>query len=345
MITIREIADLAGVSRGTVDRVLNGRGGVRDSVVERINRIVAEYGYRPNKAARTLASRKKSFLIGVISPSIDNMFFKGVLRGIRAAEKDVGDLGVRLMYREILKFSVAEQLQIIDEMLASDIDALAINPINDPAVIAKLKGLNHEGIAIITFNSDVVGVDRLAYIGCDYDRNGRIAAGLVNLVSQGHAEVAVVLGSLTSLGHSQRLQGFTEAAKSYPGIVVREVVEMYDDEITSYCKVRDLLSKNFNLDAFFFAAGGKEGGIRAILESRQASKLKIITVDIDPLTVNYLKSGVVSATVCQQPYIQGYEAVRQLAMYVVYGEKPVDKFQFTRSEILLRENLEPNLDV
>lgn len=343
MITIREIAELAGVSRGTVDRVLNGRGGVKDSVVERINRIVAEHGYRPNKAARALASHRKSHLIGVISPSVDNMFFKAVLRGIRAAEREVADLNVKLMYREILRFSVTDQLLCIEEMLHSGIDALAINPVNERVVVDKLRELGERGIPVITFNSDVQDTGRLAYIGCDYDQSGRIAAGLLGRICPDGAAVAIVTGSLTSLGHSQRVNGFRQAATAYPGLRVRTVIEMYDDEITSYSKVKELLDGATEIDAFFFSAGGKEGGVRAIRETGSDKRVKVVTVDIDPPTVEFLNSGVVSATICQQPYVQGYEAVRQLAMYVLYSEKPEEEIQYTRSEILIRESLDPSI--
>lgn len=343
MITIREIAELAGVSRGTVDRVLNGRGGVRDDIATRINRIVLEHGYRPNKAARALASHKKTHLIGVVFPSVDNKFFKAVLRGIRAAEKEVADLNVKLLCREITRFSVTDQLLCIEEMLQSGIDALAINPVNERIIVERLREMGEEGIPVITFNSDVQGTGRLAYIGCDYDRSGRIAAGLLGRFCPDGAAVAIVTGSLTSLGHSQRVNGFRQAALDYPGLRVRTVVEMYDDEMTSYSKVGDLLKSGADIDAFFFAAGGQEGGIRAIREAGREGTVKIVTVDLDPVTVEFLKSGIVSATICQQPYVQGHEAVRQLAMYVLYGEKPENEIQYTHSEIMIRESLDPSV--
>lgn len=345
MITIKEIAQLAGVSRGTVDRVINGRGGVKAGVAQRIHRIIAEHGFKPNKAARTLACHRKSYLVGVISPSIDNMFFKGVLRGIRAAEAEVNELGVSLMYREILRFSVRDQLNNLREMLDSGIDALAINPINDPAVIEGLRELNRRNIPVITFNSDVSGVDRLAYIGCDYHRSGCIAAGLLGMVCRGEARVAIVVGSLKSLGHCQRVNGFHEAAAAeYPGIETVMVVETFDDEITSYSRIREKLAGGAGVDAFFFAAGGKEGGIRAIRESALRDRVKIVTVDLDPLTIDWLRGGVVSATICQQPFLQGYEAVKQLAQFILYGERPAELIQYTRSEIVIPQSLVPDAD-
>lgn len=340
MITIRKIAELAGVSRGTVDRALNGRGRVSPDVIARIDAIVAEYGYKPNKTARGLANRKKSFLLGVISSSLDNVFFKNVLRGMHTAEKEAAEFGVSLLYREVSRFSVSEQLRWLDELTERGIDGLVINPINDAAVVDKLHGLRRGGLPIITFNTDVEALDRLAYIGCDYVHNGRIAAGLVALTCNGRATVAAVIGASNILGHSLRLRGFREELAAYPGIALKTTVEMFDDEITSYCKVGELLAANPDIDAVYFAAGGKEGGIRAILESGRRESIRVITVDLDPVIVGHLKSGVVSATVCQQPYMQGYEAVLRMARHLALGEKPASALQFTRSEIVLKQTLD-----
>ncbi len=66
MATMKDIADLAGVSRGTVDRVLNHRGAVNAQTAEKIMEIVRALDYRPNKAGTALAAQKKKYRIGVI---------------------------------------------------------------------------------------------------------------------------------------------------------------------------------------------------------------------------------------------------------------------------------------
>ncbi len=65
-ITIKQIAELAGVSRGTVDRVLNDRGNVKGEIQERVTLIAKQLGYRPNKAGKNLAARKNPIKIGVV---------------------------------------------------------------------------------------------------------------------------------------------------------------------------------------------------------------------------------------------------------------------------------------
>ena len=86
MATIKEIAALAGVSRGTVDRVLNDRGAVNPETAEKIRKIAKELDYKPNRAGLVLAAQKKRLKLGVILFSTGNPFFQDVLAGIN--EKD-----------------------------------------------------------------------------------------------------------------------------------------------------------------------------------------------------------------------------------------------------------------
>ncbi len=82
-VTIKEIAALCGVSRGTVDRVLNKRGHVNPETAKRIEELAVSLGYTPNKAATALASRKKNITIGLIIFSEGNVFFDAILEGIQ----------------------------------------------------------------------------------------------------------------------------------------------------------------------------------------------------------------------------------------------------------------------
>ena len=79
MVTIKEIARLAEVSRGTVDRVLNNREGVSEETAERVRRIADELGYKPNKVGMALAAQKNKFIIGIIVFSRKNPFFDQVI--------------------------------------------------------------------------------------------------------------------------------------------------------------------------------------------------------------------------------------------------------------------------
>ena len=88
MATIKQIAELAGVSRGTVDRVLNNRGSVNANTAARVREIAEKLNYKPNKAGLMLAAQKKNLKIGVILFPDSNPFFSEVLEGVMPRQKN-----------------------------------------------------------------------------------------------------------------------------------------------------------------------------------------------------------------------------------------------------------------
>ena len=100
-VTLQQIADMAGVSRGTVDRALNNRGRIRPEVEQKIKKIAKELGYQPSRAGRALAMAKKNLKIGVILQSARTPFMQEVLKGLEAAKKEVESLGTTVDIRQI----------------------------------------------------------------------------------------------------------------------------------------------------------------------------------------------------------------------------------------------------
>ena len=100
-ITAKEIAELAGVSRGTVDRALKGREGVNPETKERILKIAEEHNYKPNLIGKALVYSNRSVPVAVIMNSIGNSFFEDVKKGMLAAEHEYSDYGIKLNIREI----------------------------------------------------------------------------------------------------------------------------------------------------------------------------------------------------------------------------------------------------
>ena len=116
MARIKDIAELAGVSRGTVDRVLNNRSGVSPQTAEKIKEIAKALDYRPNKAGLALAAQKKKNKIGIVLFSRNNPFFDEVSEGVQAKARELADYGVTTLTRRV-EFDLAAQLAAIDELL------------------------------------------------------------------------------------------------------------------------------------------------------------------------------------------------------------------------------------
>lgn len=337
MARIKDIAELAGVSRGTVDRVLNNRNGVSPQTAEKIKEIAKALDYRPNKAGLALAAQKKKHTIGVILFSQNNPFFDEVMEGVQAKALELADYGVTKLTRRV-EFDLAAQLAAIDELTNEGIQGLLLAPYNHPAVQEKIDALVSMGIPVVTVNTDICGSKRMAYVGSDYIRGGQTAAGLLALMTEGETELGIITGSRNVLCHSERIRGLTETLKtSYPRIHIAKILENHDDEFESYALTKQLLQQNARINAIFFAAAGVFGGCRAIQESGRHPK--VVTFDEVPTTLDMLRAGVISATISQQPRRQGARSLDLLFEYLTSGSLPEQDENFVEHSIKIRENI------
>lgn len=336
-VTVKQIAEYAGVSRGTVDRVLNHRGGVKATVAERVQQIADELGYRPNRAGKALANRKNPIRIGVLLNSVGNAFYDEVREGIEAAKAEYRDFSLRVTLRELKGYTVEEQLSVIDELLTTGVQALILTPINDPIVVERINLLLEQGILIIKLNSDVDGLAKAPYIGCNYQKSGETAAGLLKLFTGGNATVGIVTGSVKMLGHNQRINGFLNGAKAeFASFTLADIVENNDDDEQSYRQTKALLEQHA-LTALYFTAGGVVGGCRAVKE--HAVPPLVICCDDTPEIKKMIQDGIVSATICQQPFQQGYQAIQAIFHQFMTGEFPYGASIFMENQIKIKSNL------
>lgn len=339
-VTIKQIAELAGVSRGTVDRALNHRGGVNPEVEKRILELAKQLDYRPNVMAKALANSRKRQTIGVIVNSGGNGFFDDVLRGIHKASRQAESFKISVILEQLTGYEVHQQLEAIDNMLKREIHGLVITPINDPQIIHKLNQVSSQGIAIVTLNADVTGIDKLAFVGCDYYKSGQTAAELMGLITSGHAQIGIITGSKKMLGHTKRIEGFCKTiSQDYPQSNILNICEAFDNDEIAYEKTKDMLSNDPRINSLYFSAAGIDGGIRAVQEFPER-KLSIITVDATPNIKEYLQHGLIQTTVCQQPYKQGYDAIDYILKKLVDGKKPPRKHMYTQNEIKTKYNLD-----
>ena len=342
MATIKQIAELAGVSRGTVDRVLNQRGSVNPDIKKRIVDIAEAVNYAPNLAGKTLAVKKKQLKFGYIlfGSTSSNPFFYDIIHGIESRAEELKEYGVKVTtkYSPIDKPDM--QVQLINEIVDSGISGLSITPINHPVVVDRLKELTGAGIPVITANSDLPDCGRLAYVGSDYYKSGETAAGMMNMVCGGKAKVGVIIGSPWVLCHSERLAGFKKRIEaSYPQIEIAGLEVNNDDDLDSFVVTQKLFSEHGEINALFLAAAGVVGACRALEELGLQRKIKVISFDTTPSICEMVKNGTINATIAQEPFIQGAKPLSLLLDYLGMDIMPEKEFYYTKIEIKIAENL------
>lgn len=335
--TIREIALMCGVSRGTVDRVINGRGKVHPETEQRILEALEKAGYQKNIVGRALTVRKTNPLIAVILSSEGNPFFDEVLEGIQKAEDELDDYGVKVRVLSMRGYKKAQQLKLI-ESVQEQAAVLVLHPINDRLIIDKVDALYLKGVCTITVNSDIEGSKRILYVGSDYEKGGRTAAGLIRLAAGGSARLGVISGVESVLGHRQRLNGFLDhIANACPGITVLDTRPAQDDVDTAYSETLAMLKQHPDTDTLMVIAAGLQGVCRAVADS--GARVRVFGFDATPASREGMASGLVKAVICQQPFEQGYRAVKAAFDWILTGSLPSDRI-IMENQIRIIENLD-----
>ena len=341
MATIKEIADLAGVSRGTVDRVLNKRGSVNPQTAQKIMEIVHALDYKPNRAGLVLAAQKKNLKLGVILFGEGNPFFDEVTDGIRQKEEDLACYNFTVQIKRV-NVDTLEQLQAIDEFVKEGINGIAISPTNDPRLARRIDELFEQGIPVVALNTDIKNCKRIAFVGSNYYQSGATAAGLMRLMAKNEStKIGIVTGSEEILCHTERIAGFTNAIRSYPNIDIVATITNDDDDFVSYDQTTQLLKEHPEINALFFAAAGVYGGCRAALAMRgQKKDMTIITFDKVATTKEMVAKDVISATICQEPLVQGSKPLDILFSYLATGDLPKSEYNYTAVDIRIKENMD-----
>ena len=138
-VTLVEIASLAGVSRGTVDRALNNRGRVDPEVADRGAPHRSRAGLsRPNREGRLLALAKNPIKIGIIVQSVETMFMHMVFEEVMRTQAQLTTPGAEIYVRPIQGVDAERQLAAIDELVELGVNGLALSPAEDARVRARV---------------------------------------------------------------------------------------------------------------------------------------------------------------------------------------------------------------
>ena len=198
-VTLQQIAEAAGVSRGTVDRALKDRGRVRPEVAEKIKQIAKEMGYQPSLAGRALVLAKRNLKIGIIMQSAQTPFMVQVYEGMKAAKQEVESLGGTVEIFRVDGVDAGRVMEIMQDLKEQEYSGIALSPSEDTMLKKMINQFSEEySIPIITFNSDIEDTKRICFVGQNTIQSGKTAAGLMGEITGGEGEVAVISGHISN---------------------------------------------------------------------------------------------------------------------------------------------------
>lgn len=337
-VTLRQIAELAGVSRGTVDRVINNRGHVNEAVEARVRQIAEELGYEPNQAGRALARSKMNLKIGFLVQSAETPTMQILMQGVEEAAAKLKVQGVEVILWRLESLGEQKELDAIEALVKEGIKGLALTPSDSPEVCAALDRVVDSGIPVVTVNGDAPRSKRMCFVGMDNNRGGQTAAGLVHSMLPAGGKVLSLSAYPNNHGHRARYDSFAqELARIAPDITLLPMQYCFNRDDYAYELTLRALEENADLDVIYVTANGQQGVCDAIEKMRRA--VRVVAYDLSPLNCIALEQGRIEFLIDQNAHVQGTLPPALLYDYLMSGKRPETPEVYTDILIKTRYNI------
>ncbi|MFS8572099.1 MAG: sugar-binding protein [Clostridia bacterium] len=296
------------------------------------------------------AALAQAQVVALVPKSLDNPFFSDVEKGAVAAARE---LGVELQFVGPPTHDIAGQIAIIEALIESGVDALAVSPTDAASISPLIRRALNAGIPVITFDSDALpGTGRIAFVGTN-NYAGGVAAGEAFVRALSRGKYSILTGGLGAANLNARIDGFRDVLAKFPGAYEEIPGSPFpsDDDIQRAVQiVEDLITAHPDLDAIYMAGGWAQFAPEAYTqalghrvndvktETRDGS-LVIVSFDVLEPQVQLIRNGLTTANVSQRPYEIGYQTVHVLYR-LANGETLEQEFYDTGVVVVTETNLD-----
>jgi ribose transport system substrate-binding protein len=237
--------------------------------------------------------------------------------------------------------TAAGQKRIVDDLLATGVDAIAISPVDPANQVAMLNDAATRAI-VFTHDSDAPESNREAYVGTDNVAAGRQAGELIKEALPQGGRIAIFVGMLDARNAQERLQGIKEAIEG-TAIEIIDVRTDDTDSVRAKANVAEMLVSHPDVAALvgLWSYNGP-AILNAVTDANKVGQVKIIAFDEDSETLSGVQSGAIVGTIVQQPYEFGYQAVTLLAK-ALDGDRsaiPASRQSFIPTMVIRQDNVE-----
>lgn len=330
-ITQNSIARALGLSIKTVQRAFSGSDKVAESTKTSIQNYAALVGYSCNRSARSLV-RNNLRNIHLFSSSSPHYFWTSVARGMESALLEIRDFGYSAVYHPVPAKNTGAYMKELQLASTGGMDAAAV--VNNPEYdMGRIFGfLDRRNIPYITLNIDAVETNRLAFIGPDYGAGGRLAAEFLGKTIRGNGRILIIHNPVDSEHilagahiNEERLLHFVSYLSVHFPRVEHQVIsfrsrQSREDMMQELDEI--LRDEADSFSGIYSIADIQELLGEKILHQGLENRYSILVHGVNPDTGMYLLSHAFTAAIHQNPFRQGYYAVRLLEHYLENGSMP-----------------------
>ena len=332
-VTMKDIAEEAGVSKATVSRVINNDSYVSKKTRDKVMKLVRKYNYKPHTVAQGLA-RDLSHTLGLMIPGpprdITDPFFLEFLHG-------VGNKAAEYSYSLSLPtVSEKDKKELYDEGINfKQLDGVII--VNPEVDDFRIDYFQNEGIPFVFLGRPLLEADDVCWV--DGDNLGGAYEAAEYLIKQGYEQIACMTGPTEFVASRLRLKGFQQAMEDYNREINQDLIIHGDfTRESGHQRMKDLLARDIDFDAVFVVSDSMAiGALRALKEEGVSVPEECAVMGFDGIDLGAYTEPRLT-TVRQPAYQLGEEAVESL-INLINDNRDFELHKVLDLELLIRDSV------
>ncbi|WP_224996300.1 substrate-binding domain-containing protein [Cesiribacter sp. SM1] len=344
---IKDIAFHAGVSVGTVDRVLHNRGRVSEEALKKVQEAIIKVDYKPNLIARTLGSRKRHYIAAIIpDPSLDEYWTQSSL-GIKQSIAEWAPYDFQIDTYHFNLYDKNSFKSISEEVYLTKPDGILLAPIFYKETLPFLMLCKTAGIPYVLFNSNIPEASSLSFIGQNLLESGKVGGELCHIGHHGPGTFAIlhinenIQNAVHLLEKEKGFRKFFEENQS--GGVQVVSLDLESSEAAKINQEIELLVADPQLKGILVTTSKGLSIVSAFLERNGKKGIRLVGYDLLEENIRYLKAGIIDFLINQNPKRQAFLGIHHLSNYLLLKKEPpaMDLFPL---EIITPQNLDSYLN-
>ena len=341
-IRIKDIAEMAGVSAGTVDRILHNRGNVSESARAAVEEVLKKVHYKPNIHISGL-SLKRKYKVAITTPNVmKGEYWESIHSGISHALEEFENIQIQCLVYTYNQYDIYSCREVYDQIAQLDADAIIIGTTFKEETVRLSRRLDEKGIPYVFVDSTLENTTPLAFFTSDHYICGYLVAKLITSIIPSGSDIgmlhAVRIGDESANTSILRKQGFndylaekgvTHSVRKIPFAAMEP--EKFDGQLSHFFQTHHNIGGIVVLNS--------RGGIVADYFARNGmNDIRLVCLDLTAPNVRGLQNGYIDFLIGQEPEHQGFLAMKTLIEYLIY-RKPVKVEHYTQLDILTRETI------
>ena len=343
-IRIKDIAERAGVSVGTVDRVLHERPNVSPKALAKVKQALKEMDYKPNMYASALAYNKSYNFICVIPKHESEAYWQEIEEGASSCCERYRDFRIFNEGYYYNRFSTETFAKTMSEVLKQNPDGVIVVPSKIDVTRRYTDQMHERNIPFILLDSYMPDLKPLAFFGQDSFASGYFAARMLMMMAPKEKEIMLMKqmrgNNVASKQQENRETGFRHyMTDHFPSVVIHEVNLSLDEKREKYDAILERFFTEHPLVHHCITFNSKAHLVGEYLLKSNRRNIQIMGYDVVPKNAECVRHGSISFLIAQHAYMQGYACIDTLFRAIVL-KKEVDPSNYMPIELLSRENID-----